>query len=141
MLFQIFAAVRAEELGMQNWDPELRTSILRLQFVAQARGYRDQFPAADRRLVLSNGSPIGWLIVDRSGPALHCVDIAIAPEERSKGVGTQVIRALQAEAAAKDQAVVLTVRRTNLRALALYVRLGFRVIREDDLHTMMEWRP
>ena len=140
LFFQLFSAVRAEELGMQDWQPELRATILRFQFTAQAHGYRERFPAADYRLILRGGRPIGWLIVDRSGPALHCVDIAVAPEERRKGAGTDALRALQEEAAARDQAVVLTVLRTNGGALALYCRLGFQVTSEDDLHATMEWR-
>jgi ribosomal protein S18 acetylase RimI-like enzyme len=140
VFFEIYAEVRGEELKMQDWAPEFRAATLRIQFEAQARGYREQFPGAEECLILRAGSPIGWLIVDRSGPALHCIDIAIVPGERSKGIGTQVFRALQEEAASKGGPVVLTVRPANSRALALYLRLGFRVIRQDDLHTIMEWR-
>jgi ribosomal protein S18 acetylase RimI-like enzyme len=139
VFFELYTAVRSEEMGMQDWDPELRKATLRFQFEAQTRGYTGQFPNAEERLIVRDGSPIGWLIVDRSGPAVHCVDIAIVSRERSKGIGTQVLRALQAEAAAKGAAVVLNVLTTNVRAMALYSRLGFRV-RQDDLHTVMEWR-
>jgi ribosomal protein S18 acetylase RimI-like enzyme len=139
-LFQIYTAVRAEELGMGEWDPELRNQVLRLQFEAQRRGYRDRFPAADERLILRKGSPIGWVIVDRSGRELHGIDIALLAEERSRGIGTSVIRALQEEAAAASRPMMITVQRLNVRALGLYVRLGFQVIRETDLHMVMEWR-
>jgi ribosomal protein S18 acetylase RimI-like enzyme len=138
--FQLFAAVRAEELGMRVWDPHLRDQMLRIQFEAQRRGYREQFPAADERLILRNGSPVGWIIVDRSGTELNGIDMALLSEERNRGVGTRVIRALQEEAAAESRAMVLSVLTLNVRALALYVRLGFRVTRETDTHTFMEWR-
>jgi ribosomal protein S18 acetylase RimI-like enzyme len=140
VLFELYTAVRAEALGMQDWDPELCNQILRFQFEAQRRGYRDQFPAADERLILRDGSPVGWIIIDRSGPELYGMDMALLSEERNKGVGTRVILALQEEAAAESRPMVIIVERLNVRALGLYVRLGFRVIRETDTHTVMEWR-
>jgi ribosomal protein S18 acetylase RimI-like enzyme len=138
--FQLYVAVRSEELGMHNWAPDLREATLRLQFEAQTRAYREQFPAADECLILRDGSPIGWLIVDRSSRELHCIDIAIVPGEQGKGVGTEVLSRLQEEAAVKNAVIILTVLRMNYRALALYQRLGFRMTREDDLHAVMEWR-
>jgi ribosomal protein S18 acetylase RimI-like enzyme len=139
-LFQLFAAVRAEELRMQEWEPQLRDRMLRMQFDAQRRGYLHQFPAASARVILRGPSPVGWVIVDRSGPELRCVDIAIVSEARSQGIGTAVLLALQEEAAAADRPLVLSVLRMNVRALALYVRLGFRAVAETGLHTQMEWR-
>ena len=140
VLFELYSAVRSVELGMQSWDAVLRNQILWFQFEAQKRGYRQQFPAADRRLILLNGSTVGWLIVDRSGSALHGIDIALVAEQRSHGLGTRVIKALQDEAAAEKRPFVITVQRTNHRATALYFRLGFRAIEETESHTLMEWR-
>jgi ribosomal protein S18 acetylase RimI-like enzyme len=139
-LFELYTAVRAEELGMWGWDAELRNQMLRFQFEAQRRGYREQFPGADERLILLDGSPIGWIIVDRSGTELRGIDLALLPEERNKGVGTLVIRTLQEEAAAESRPMVLSVLTLNVRAFGLYVRLGFRVTSETDTHTVMEWR-
>jgi ribosomal protein S18 acetylase RimI-like enzyme len=140
VLFDLFSAVRSEELGMDGWDAALRNQILSLQFDAQESGYRVQFPGAERRLILRDSSPVGWLIVDREGIALHGIDIALLANERSRGLGTRVIRNLQDEAAAQHRPFVITVRRTNERAAALYLRLGFRLVAETELHRSMEWR-
>ena len=126
---------------MHDWDAQLRDQMLRLQDEAQRRGYLAQFPASETRVILRDGEPVGWLIVDRTGATLHCVDIAVVPEARNQGVGTWVWRALQDEAAATARPLVLTALRANVRAFALYVRLGFRVIGETDAHGLMEWRP
>jgi ribosomal protein S18 acetylase RimI-like enzyme len=139
--FDLFRRVRVDELGMQAWDAQLRDQILRLQDEAQRRGYLAQFPASDTRVILREGEPIGWLIVDRSGSTLHCVDIAVVPEARNQGVATWVWRGLQNEAAATARPLVLTVQRSNERALAHYERLGFRAAGETDAHLLMEWRP
>jgi ribosomal protein S18 acetylase RimI-like enzyme len=140
VLFQLFTTVRGEELRMDHWDPDLRTQMLRLQFEAQRRGYREQWPAVCERLILCDGSPVGWLIVDRSGLVMRGIDIALVPDARNSGVGTRVVRALQAEVARSAGTFVIEVLRSNVRARALYDRLGFIVTGETDLHTLMEWR-
>lgn len=139
VLFQLFTTVRSEELRMDHWDPDLRTQTLRVQFEAQRRGYRAQWPDVCERLILSDGSPVGWVIVDR-GLVMRGIDMAVVPEARDSGVGTRVIRALQAEVARSAGTFVIAVLRSNIRARALYVRLGFIVTGETDLHTLMEWR-
>jgi ribosomal protein S18 acetylase RimI-like enzyme len=140
IVFELYSSVRAEELHLDGLEPALRDRILRAQFEAQRSGYREQFPAAGERLILRDGVPIGWVVVDRSGIALRCIDIGFRAEERSKGMGTQVIRALQQEAAADRRPMVLTVQRSNVRARALYTLLGFQATKETELHIVMEWR-
>jgi|SRR5450755_3121375 ribosomal protein S18 acetylase RimI-like enzyme len=138
-LFALYSAVRSDELGMQRWDPSLRDQILGTQYEGQLRGYREQYPGAEWRLILRNGLPVGWVVVDRSGRALHGIDIALIASERSHGLGSQVIRELQSQAATEKRPFVITVQRTNDRAIALYVRLGFRVTGQSESHTFMEW--
>ena len=125
---------------MQTWEPDLRDRMLRMQFEAQRHAYRGEFPHAETRLILRDGLPIGWVIVDRSGRELHGIDIALLPDQQRQGVGTRVIQSLQAEAAAASRAMVITVQRRNFRALSLYRRLGFRAIRDTEAHIVMEWR-
>jgi len=141
VLFALYLAVRSEELGMQEWPEEIRDRVLRIQFDAQRRGYRDQYPGLDEQLILRSGSPVGWVIVDRSNAReLHGIDIALLAEARRQGVGTRVMRSLQAEAAAGDRPMVIVVERRNDRALAFHHRLGFRDAGETEVHHVMEWR-
>jgi len=140
VLFELFTAVRSEELGMTGWDAPLRDQILRMQFTAQRRSYHEQYPGIVERFILRDGTPIGWLMIDDSGEALRCVDLAIMPAERRKGVATNTLRALQEEAAATDRPLVLSVMRMNAAALALYDRLGFRSVGGNDSHVLLEWR-
>jgi ribosomal protein S18 acetylase RimI-like enzyme len=138
-LFELFCSVRTEELDMQGWDASLSTQILRLQFDAQRRGYRQRF-TAEEQLIRSGDSAIGWVVVDRSGPVLRCLDIALVSKARGRGIGTDVLRALQAEAASSGWPLVVTVLRTNVRAVRFYTRLGFRTGSRTDAHLSMEWR-
>jgi ribosomal protein S18 acetylase RimI-like enzyme len=140
-LFELYVAVRSEELGMGAWPDEMRDRVLRTQFDAQRRGYRDQYPGLDEQLIMSGGSPVGWVIVDRSGNReLHGLDIALLAEARQQGVGTRVMRLLQEEAAAGNKPMVIVVERRNARALAFHGRLGFTAINDTDVHCVMEWR-
>jgi ribosomal protein S18 acetylase RimI-like enzyme len=138
-LFALFSGVRAEELAMADWDAPLRNKVLRQQFDAQRRGYRAQYPAACEQLIRLDGCPVGWAVLDRSGPAWHCVDIAVAAEHRRQHIATHVVRAWQQEAAAVDRGIALSVLRTNAAARALYDGLGFFVVGQTDTHWIMEW--
>ena len=138
--FALYSAVRSEELAMQDWDPVLRDQILRLQFVAQRNSYRKQDPAMAEQFILRDGRAIGWIMISRSVADVRCVDVAILPGERRQGAASQVLRGLQDEAAARAVPVVLSVLRTNASALALYHRLGFQSVGENDSHLFLEWR-
>jgi len=138
--FALYAAVRAAELAMDDWPPALRDRVLRQQFDAQRRGHRAQYPAAGEHLILLADRPIGWIVLDRSGPAWHCVDIAIAIEYRRKRIASDLLRRLQDQASAAGASVSLMLLRSNAAARALYDRLGFRVAGETETHWHMEWR-
>lgn len=124
---------------MQGLDSAMRDRILLLQYEAQGRAYREQHPAADRRLIFHNGTAIGWVVVERTATAVHLIDIALLAGERGNGVGSAIIRSLQKEAAGR-RPIMIAVLRTNVRAAALYRRLGFRPVEENETHAWMEWR-
>lgn len=139
IFFALYSAVRSEELGMQAWDAPLRDQILRLQFAAQRNGYRQQYPGIVEQFILRDGRCIGWIMVSLDD-AIRCVDLAILPEERRRGAATRALRHLQEQAAATGQSLVLSVLRTNAPALALYDRLGFQAVGENESHVFLEWR-
>lgn len=139
IFFALYSAVRSEELGMQAWDALRRDQILRLQFVAQRSGYRQQYPALVEQFILRDGRAIGWVMVSHDA-MVRCVDLAILSEERRRGAATWALRELQAQAARMAVPLVLSVLRTNAPAVALYDRLGFQPVRENDTHVFLEWR-
>ena len=65
----------------------------------------------------------GWLVVDE----LHITLVAVAPEQRRRGLGRQVLEELLAVARHQGaQHATLEVATTNGAAVALYRSLGFR---------------
>lgn len=139
-LFALFAPIRAAELAMDAWEPALRDRVLRQQFDAQRRGHRAQHPGANEQLIIVDDRAAGWIAIDRSGPAWHLVDIAIAPEFRRRKIAFRILRSLQDEAAAAGRAIGLMVLRSNSSARTLYDGLGFRTIGGTETHWIMEWR-
>src|SRR4051812_11480153 len=138
--FDLFVRVRAHDLGAAAWPEAIRAATLRIQFDAHRRGYGERYPAADTSLLIDQGEPIGWAVVDRAGTSIHLVDIAVLPERRGRGAATAVLRALQDEAAHGTRPLTLTVLRGNLAAIGLYSRLGFEPAAADDLNLHLQWR-
>jgi ribosomal protein S18 acetylase RimI-like enzyme len=139
-LYRVYASTRQEELAPLGWAEAEREAFLRMQFTAQDRYYRAQFPEASYQVVLAGERPAGRLYVDRRPDEIRVLDIALLPEHRGGGIGSALLRDLFAEARARGVPVRLHVERSN-PALRLYTRLGFEPIGERIPYLLMEWRP
>jgi ribosomal protein S18 acetylase RimI-like enzyme len=125
-LERLYRSVRWDEFAPTGWPEAAKVAFLASQFDYQQRHHAAAFPDADARVVEHQGAPIGQLVVDRTTPRLHLVDISLLPEWRGRGVGGALIGALQDEVrAGRATAVSLNVDRTNPDAHRLYQRLGF----------------
>ena len=136
----LYAGIRAPELAPLPWDEAARAAFLRQQFDAQRAHYRREFPQAAFDVLLRGGSPVGRLYLDRSGPEWHLLDIALTPEQRGRGLGTALLRALLAEAGEAGKPVLLHVETFN-PARRLYDRLGFLPLGGDGVYLPMVWTP
>ncbi len=84
--------------------------------------------------------PAGRLYVQRWPKEVRLVDIALLPDFRKRGVGTELIRRLFSEAAGAGKPVTIHVEVFN-PARALYERLGFAPKGEQGMYVLMEWKP
>jgi len=139
-LVGVFASTRAEELQVLAWNPMQAEMFLNLQYNAQQQSYRLSYPAAENNIILRDGQPIGRMLIDRSAAAIRLIDIAILPDHRNHGVGSDLIGRLLDEGTTNGRAVVLSVFHTN-PAIHLYERLGFSKIDEESLYWKMRWLP
>ena len=74
-----------------------------------------------------NGALVGYLIVPRYVDAWHVMNVAVDPEHRGRGVGTMLLeRLFELTADDAHRGYTLEVRVTNVKAIDLYERLGFR---------------
>ena len=100
---------------------------------------REHYPDTSFDVIVLDGQPVGRLYVARWPDEIRIVDIALLPACCNRGLGTTLVRALQAEAAASRKPLRIHVERFN-PALRLYERLGFRQIADRGVYLFMEWR-
>jgi ribosomal protein S18 acetylase RimI-like enzyme len=111
-----------------------------MQYEAQRRSYRMQFPDAEYWVIRCDEVAVGRLIVDRTPEEIHVMDIALLPEFRAQGIGSTVMEAIMNEALQAEKTVRLHVERFN-PALRWYERLGFGVVSTGPIYLEMVWRP
>ena len=69
----------------------------------------------------------------------HIRQFQILPTYHGKGIGTNVLKLIQAKAAERNVGITLNVLLKN-PALQLYQRMGFQVIGENNLEYQMKWQ-
>jgi [ribosomal protein S18]-alanine N-acetyltransferase len=67
----------------------------------------------------------GYVVCSRYDTVWHVMNIAVEPERQRRGIATALMNALL-ERVGDDAQVTLEVRRSNVGAVALYERFGFR---------------
>lgn len=139
-VFRLFVEARAPGFSHMPLEPAQRDALLRQQFKLQTTQYRHRFPSASFSIVEWCGASIGRFYVERAAPCMHVIDVALLPAWQRRGIGSRLLDGLLAEARATARAVSLHVEREN-PAQFLYLRLGFRVVRDDGVYLQMEWRP
>jgi GNAT superfamily N-acetyltransferase len=140
-LYELYVAIRGPLFALAPITPNQREHLLRMQFRAQLSSYTQQFPNSCYHLVLLDSKPVGRLWVAPAGDAFLLVDIAIHPNIQSKGLGTALVQRLQQEAQNARLPIRSTVDRFNPGSLRFHQRLGFQIVREDQLQYYLEWRP
>jgi len=140
-LYELYAAIRGPLFAMAPITAAQREHLLRMQFQAQISSYTQQFPNSCYHVVLLDSKPVGRLWVAPGDHAFLLVDIGIHPSVQSKGLGTVLVQRLQQEAQTIKLPIKSVVDRFNPGSLKFHQRLGFQVVREDQLQFYMEWHP
>ena len=83
--------------------------------------------------------PIERWYVDRREKEIRVSDIAILPEFRGKGIGTHLLTKIIDEGKEKQLPISLHAKKNN-PARALYARMGFEPVKEDDVYDFLEIR-
>lgn len=140
-LRSLYGSTREEELAVTGWPDAQKQAFIDMQFDCRTRSYALQFPSAENSIIEADGLAVGAWILDRRPTEISVVDVAIRPEHRSQGLGSEMLRRVLAEAAMTGRSVGLRVDRGN-QALRLYGRLGFQPTGEGDAIGMeMIWEP
>jgi GNAT superfamily N-acetyltransferase len=139
-LYRVYASTRLEELALTDWNDDQKTAFLHQQFTAQHQYYQANYTTAQFQIVEVRSEPIGRLYVVHWRDQIRIVDIALLPERRGKGVGTQLLGRIMDEARQLRLPVTIHVERFN-PALHLYERLGFRVEADKGVYLFLKWTP
>jgi len=85
------------------------------------------------QIITADGADAGMIDVERRPTEIYLGRIEIHPSHQGRGIGTRLITALADEARRSGQDLTLDVLAVNLRARALYQRLGLtEVARHGD---------
>ena len=139
-LLYVYATTRADEMAMVPWTAEQKAQFLSMQFHAQWSHYEQYYPEAAFLVIERDGQPIGRIYIDRDLEEVRLIDIALIPEARGAGLGTQLLQEILDEARAQVKRVTIHVERFN-PAMRLYQRLGFQAIEENGVYWLMQWTP
>lgn len=96
----------------------------------QAAKFERQFVLSEVRIIMVDGEKVGYLQVTELPDALLLKELHISAPSQNRGIGSVVLRQLFAEAHQLGKPITVSVVKFN-PALALYQRLGFKVVGED----------
>lgn len=136
----VYASTRADELAQVPWTDEQKAAFCAQQEHAQRTHYDTHFAAARREVVEVDGRVVGRLYVHHDADEVLLIDVALLPEHRGDGIGTELVRSVLAEGAARGVRVTAHVELFN-RARTLYERLGFTEVSRDDVYALMAAYP
>lgn len=103
--------------GEDSFSPDLMRSLI------EEEGFHTWVAFSGERMV-------GYAsLMDRKGlPESRLLSIAVVPEERLKGVGRSLLSKVLEFSRKRGEKVTLEVRLSNVPAINMYLRSGFRVI-------------
>jgi GNAT superfamily N-acetyltransferase len=137
----LYFAFRRQEFQILAMPEEELRHLLQMQYRLQAGSYAARFPNSAYEVVLVEGEPAGRIWVDRQEDEIRIVDIVLHANRRNQGAGTVLFRRLQEEARQAGLPLRTTVERFNPGSLRFHLRLGFQIVREEQLNLSLEWKP
>jgi ribosomal protein S18 acetylase RimI-like enzyme len=100
--------------------------------------FSEYFKQDEVRIITVNGADIGWIQVSEANGEIHLDQLHLVEPFRDQGIGTRLIEQTMEKARQQNKPVRLSFVRGN-RAVALYERLGFRIVGSDETKIHMQW--
>jgi ribosomal protein S18 acetylase RimI-like enzyme len=123
----------------QMLPEEFRETFLLMQYEAQKAHYSQHFNDAHHYIVTYNGKDAGRYWAEYRESEIRVIDIALLDEFRGSGIGSAVLRDTMKQAAESGRPCTLHAMQDS-RELNFYEKLGFRIIGEEGMHRLMEWK-
>lgn len=139
-LSRLYVSLRWQELEPVPWPEAAKLAFLREQCRFQTLHYKTHYDHAAWGIVTDAENPVGRLYLHQTSADLRIVDISLLPSHRRQGIGSALIRAVFAQAAAAGTGVSIHVEVFNHDAQRLYERLGFVALQNDTgVYRRMNW--
>jgi N-acetylglutamate synthase-like GNAT family acetyltransferase len=139
-LSKLYASTRWDEVLQAPWSDQQRIEFLQQQFEAQHSHYLSHYPNSDFLIILKDNCKIGRIYLDRDEVSICLIDIALLPECRKSGIGTELLKELLEEAQLTNKKIVIHVENFN-PAYHWYLKLGFKQVEDKGVYQYMEWNP
>jgi ribosomal protein S18 acetylase RimI-like enzyme len=137
---RLYASTRAAEMEHFPLTEGQKNVFLDQQFAAQFAHYGIHYPTCERNIIDYDGIPVGRLWIDEWSDQIRLVDIALMPEVRGGGIGSQLLHEVLARGTAAGKPVTIHVEAFN-PAVRLYQRLGFEKVDTNGVYFLMRWTP
>ncbi|HET8708384.1 MAG TPA: GNAT family N-acetyltransferase [Pseudomonadales bacterium] len=135
-LFELFKLSRLPMLADAGWSPEQLNLFLQSQFEIQKRYFQHAYPNPEFLIIQWQDQPVGRLYLAHFLHEIRLIDIALLPAFQGCGIGSRVLKNVLAEHASTNKPISLHVEKHN-PALHLYLRLGFKIVADRELHWYM----
>ncbi|MCB9548016.1 MAG: GNAT family N-acetyltransferase [Myxococcales bacterium] len=134
-LLSLYVAHREAEVAGWGLPPAAIPLFLAQQHAARTASFQAGYPTAVDQVIARDGADVGRLLLHEAPDHLRVVDVALLPAAQGQGLGTRVLRDLQA----RGRPLYLSVAVDN-PAARLYARLGFRGS-DDGVYASLAWTP
>ena len=120
------------------------------EYVEQVWGWDDnyqrerqnkEFASHDFHIIQFCGTDVGFFITLCTSDTIKVNQIFILPEYQRRGIGSACMTRIIDNANLEQSSVVLQVLKVNTRGIALYQRLGFKIVGQDSIYFQMEKLP
>src|SRR6185436_3318305 len=135
LLFPRPATGESAEPSVRSMRPADRVDVLRIEKASFPDAWTAEVldgwlaHGASGHILEREGRCVGFFLVLLASDHLHVANLAVAPEERRKGIATLALRKIENIAWAYGlPRIELEVRETNLAAQLLYRRNGYRAV-------------
>jgi ribosomal protein S18 acetylase RimI-like enzyme len=139
-LYRLYERTRMAEVTAWGWDEAAVNAFLQMQWSVQQKCYQNSYPQSSHRVIAFHNIHVGRILLGYHDQAILLIDISVLPEYRNQGIGDEMLRSLQREAAEAAKTVRLNVLKQN-PAKRLYERLGFKSNGGSGIYESMEWVP
>jgi GNAT superfamily N-acetyltransferase len=128
--YQVKEAAEGEYITLMfGWDENVQRDF-------HAKAWQSHKPD----IITYDGKPIGTIAIIESEDYIEIGQFFILPDYQNKGIGTHLLKNILDKADQSGKNVTLRFLKNN-PVKSLYIRNGFRVVRNDEILYFMERKP